>query len=269
MDGLTGVLLDDEYRRRSPEIYEFLPDSDLEMAEYELYKRNIGSLARDSALPTGRRHIGSVARDYGLPNGKRNIGALARQSVLPLSGKRNIASLARYSILPQTGKRNVGSLARDYALPSGKRYLGSLARSNSGYPARDYNEDKSSARDTNWPELTKRRGTIAGSIFLRVRPLNRKGRSLSDVRDVTNESLDLQQLIRQGNDRSRDNVINAKNQADRKIDNASQTRHKRQIDFSDEYPLPVMQNANMLDYEEMFDTFADHYPNAEKRFMGE
>lgn len=287
MDEMVRVLLD-EYGRPSG-IYDYLAELDPEVAEYPLDKRNVGSLARDFALPKGRRHIASVARDYGLPRfGKRNIGSLARQSILPLGGKRNIASLARDSMLPQTGKRNVAALARDSALPYGKRYLGSLARSG-GYPVRGYDEGKrniaSLARNANWPGFEKRGGTAASRMVSRV--LNRKGRSLSDDRETHNEPLDLQQLIRQGHDNGNDGKTSvagnwpfsisedlddsrAKNRSNRRIDAAtSQTRHKRQIDFSDEYPLPVVQNTNILDYEDMIEALANHYPNAEKRFMGE
>lgn len=273
-------LLDEEYRRRTPEIYDYLSELDPEVAEYPPDKRNVGSLARDFALPTGRRHIASVARDHGLPSGKRNIGSLARQGMVPLGGKRNVASLARYYMLPQNGKRNVAALARDSSLPYGKRYLGSLARSG-GYPAREYDEGKRSvaslARSGDWPSVAKRGRMASGRIIARV--LNRYGRSLSDDREARSEPLDLQQLIRQGHDEENEwqttpfsvsedlDEGKAKNRSNRRIDATSQ-RHKRQIDFSDEYPLPVMQN-NMLDYEDMMEAFADHYPNAEKRFMGE
>ncbi|XP_071569435.1 neuropeptide-like 1 isoform X1 [Temnothorax nylanderi] len=287
VDELVRELLDDEYRRRAPRIYDYLAELDPEVAEYPLDKRNVGSLARDFALPTGRRHIASVAREYGLPSGKRNVGSLARQSILPQGGKRNVASLARDSMLPQTGKRNLAALARDSALPYGKRYLGSLAR-NGGYPVRGYDEGKRSiaslARNADWPGYAKRGGSAAGRLIVRV--LNRHGRSLSDDRETHSEPLDLQQLIRQGNGNdAKANVAGnwltpfsvsedldesrAKNRSNRRIDAAaSQTRHKRQIDFSDEYPLPVVQNTNMFDYEDMLEELADRYPNAEKRFMG-
>lgn len=256
-----------------------------------LDKRNVGTLARDFALPTGRRHIASVARDYGLPSGKRNIGALARQSMLPLNGKRNVASLARYYMLPQAGKRNVAALARESSLPYGKRYLGSLVRSG-GYPVHEYDDDKRSiaslARNADWPAFVKRGRSVPGRMIATMKVLNRKGRSLSDERDsYNNEPLDLQQLIRQGHhgDDTKENALEwqttpfsvseeledtkAKNRSNRKMDVALQTRHKRQIDFSDEYPLPVVQNANVFDYEDVLEALADQYPNAEKRFMGE
>ncbi|XP_011877043.1 PREDICTED: uncharacterized protein LOC105567095 isoform X2 [Vollenhovia emeryi] len=284
MDELVRVLLDDDRRRSTSGIYDYLADLEPEVAEYPLDKRNVGSLARDFALPTGRRHVGSVARDYGFPSGKRNIGSLARQSILPLGGKRNVASLARDSMLPPTGKRNVAALARDSALPYGKRYLGSLVR-NGGYPVRGYDEGKrniaSLAKNADWPGFAKRGGTAPGRMIVRV--LNRHGRSLSDDRETHSEPLDLQQLIRQGheNNAKASAAVNwpfsvsedldesrAKNRSNRRIDGASsQTRHKRQIDFSDEYPLPVVQNTNMLDYEDMLEALAN-YPNAEKRFMG-
>ncbi|XP_036138400.1 neuropeptide-like 1 isoform X2 [Monomorium pharaonis] len=283
---MARLLLNDEARRRASKLYDYLIDLDPEVTEYPLDKRNVGSLARDFALPKGRRHIGSVVRDYGLPSGKRNVGSLARQSMLPLGGKRNIASLARDSMLPQTGKRNVAALARDSALPYGKRYIGSLLR-NGGYPVREYDEDKrnvaSLARNADWPGFVKRGGTAPGRMIARV--LNRHGRSLSDDHETHSDPLDLQQLIRQGPDNGNDVKANvagntpfivseelddsrAKNRSNRRIDAAtSQTRHKRQIDFSDEYPLPVVQNTNMLDYEDMLEALADRYPNAEKRFM--
>lgn len=289
MDGLISTLLAEEYRRRTPEIYDFLSELDPEVGEYVLDKRNVGSLARDFALPTGRRHIASVARDYGIPSGKRNIGALARQGMMPLNGKRNVASLAKYYMLPQAGKRNVAALARESSLPYGKRYLGSLARSG-GYPVHVYDDDKRSiaslARNADWPAFAKRGGSAPGRMIATMRVLNRHGRSLSDDREMRDdEPLNLQRLISQGHDEVKEkpgewqttpfSVLDkledtkAKNRSNRKMDVESQTRHKRQIDFSDEYPLPVVQNANVFDYEDMIETLADHYPNAEKRFMGE
>ncbi|XP_072767617.1 neuropeptide-like 1 isoform X2 [Anoplolepis gracilipes] len=281
VDGMMRELLDEEIRRQTPEIYDYLSELDPEMVEYPPDKRNVGSLARDFALPTGRRHIASVARDHGLPSGKRNIGSLARQSALPMGGKRNVASLARYYMLPQNGKRNVAALARESSLPYGKRYLGSLARSG-GYPVREYDEGKRSiaslARNADWPGIVKRGRMAPGRIIARV--LTRYGRSLNDNREEHSEPLDLQQLIRQHNEDKENewqpttfsvsedlDEGKAKNRSNRRMDAASQTRHKRQIDFSDEYPLPVMQN-NMLDYEDMMEALAEHYPNTEKRFMG-
>ncbi|KAG5308473.1 NPLP1 protein, partial [Acromyrmex insinuator] len=289
LDELVRAMMGDEYRRRTSGIYDYQVKLDPELIEYPLDKRNVGALARDFALPTGRRHIGSVLRDYNTMSGKRNIGSLARQSMLPMSGKRNVASLARDSMLPQNGKRNVAALARDSSLPYGKRYLGSLVR-NGGYPVRGYDEGKrniaSLARNADWPGFMKRGGT-AGVGRMIARVLNRHGRSLND-HEAPSEPLDLQQLIKQdhnnGND-AKENVAGnwptlfsiseelddsrAKNRSNRRMDAAtSQTRHKRQIDFSDEYPLPVVQNTNILDYEDMIEALADHYPNTEKRFLG-
>ncbi|XP_012059680.1 PREDICTED: uncharacterized protein LOC105622881 [Atta cephalotes] len=287
LEELVRASMGDEYRRRIPGIYDYQVELDPELIEYPLDKRNVGALARDFALPTGRRHIGSVLRDYSTMSGKRNIGSLARQSMLPISGKRNVASLARDSMLPQNGKRNVAALARDSSLPYGKRYLGALVR-NGGYPIRGYDEDKrniaSLARNADWPGFMKRGGTAgAGRMIARV--LNRHGRSLND-HETSSEPLDLQQLIKQDHNENdaKANVAGdwptlfsiseelddsrAKNRSNRRMDaTTSQTRHKRQIDFSDEYPLPVVQNTNIFDYEDI-ETLADHYPNAEKRFLG-
>ncbi|XP_018046513.1 PREDICTED: neuropeptide-like 1 isoform X1 [Atta colombica] len=287
LEELVRASMGDEYRRRIPGIYDYQVELDPELIEYPLDKRNVGALARDFALPTGRRHIGSVLRDYSTMSGKRNIGSLARESMLPISGKRNVASLARDSMLPQNGKRNVAALARDSSLPYGKRYLGALVR-NGGYPVRGYDEGKrniaSLARNADWSGFMKRGGTAgAGRMIARV--LNRHGRSLND-HETSSEPLDLQQLIKQDHNENdaKANVAGdwptlfsiseelddsrAKNRSNRRMDaTTSQTRHKRQIDFSDEYPLPVVQNTNILDYEDI-ETLADHYPNAEKRFLG-
>ncbi|XP_020287410.1 neuropeptide-like 1 isoform X2 [Pseudomyrmex gracilis] len=272
-DNMRELLEDYEMdRRRMPQIYDYLSEVDPEVNEYSMDKRNVGTLARDFALPTGRRHIASVARDYGLPSGKRNVGSLARQSMLP-----------------STGKRNVAALARDSSLPYGKRYLGSLVR-NGGYP-RMYDENKRSiaslARNRDFPVFEKRKGgSASGRMMARV--LSRHGRSLSDDRETQSEPLDLQQLIRQGHNGDENGKENAagnwqivpfsvlenlddtkaKNRSNRRMDATSQTRHKRQLDFSDEYPLPVMQSNNLFDYEDMLEALGDRYPNAEKRFLG-
>ncbi|KAL2715627.1 LOW QUALITY PROTEIN: neuropeptide-like 1 isoform X1, partial [Vespula squamosa] len=231
--------------------------------DYPHGKRNVGSLARDFALPptAGRRNIASLARDHALPNGKRNIAALARDRALPSAGKRNIAALARTYMLPQSGKREY--LPEEMS-PIEKRYLGSLARS-SGFPLRSlYDEDKRSvaslARNSAWPDSMKRAYAIPPYGMI-LRTMNRQGRSLKD------KPFELYQLVHERHDDGTSESF-GDDRLDSLIRDSDDRRTKRQIDFSDEYPLPVMQNGNVLDYEELIDALTGQYPNTEKRFMG-
>lgn len=104
-------------------------------------KRSIATLAKNGQLPSRetdpndisenqwneyKRNIASIARE-GILNGKRNIGALARDYVLPSSGKRNLPSILRggggattssSTHGPQSQpKRNIASIARDNIYP--------------------------------------------------------------------------------------------------------------------------------------------------------
>lgn len=200
-----------------------------------------------------------------------------------VSGKRNVASLARTFSLPQSGKRNVASVVRNSGLPYGKRYVGALARSgdfpirdqrsvsslarSGDLPIRDQRSVSSLARNSAWPVTLKRGVLLPGSVILKA--LSRHGRSLSDEINARNDLLDLQELSNleqgQGDDYEDDKLSDSLANFESNV-----RRPKRQIGFSDEYPLPVMQNTNVYDYEEMMDNVLNgQYPNAEKRFMGE
>ncbi|XP_034194072.2 neuropeptide-like precursor 1 isoform X2 [Osmia lignaria lignaria] len=224
-------------------------------SEESVEKRNVGTLARDFALPPGRRNIASLVRDYELQS-KSN-----KTPLVPLAGKRNVASLARTFTLPQNGKRNVASVARNYGLPYGKRYVGSLARIGD-FPVRDQRSVASLAKNSAWPVTLKRGLSVPGTVILRA--LSRHGRSLSDELNARNYLLDLQELVNQNEDYEDGEKSNDYETRD----GMSDRRLKRQIDFSDDYPLPVMQNTNVFDYEEMMEALNGQYPNAEKRFLG-
>lgn len=236
-------------------------------------KRNVGTLARDFALPPGRRNIASLIRDYDQ----------GRENRVSFPGKRNVASLARTYTLPQNGgKRNVGSVAREYGLPYGKRYVASLARTGDlpirgqrsvsslartgDLPVREQRSVSSLAKNSAWPVSLKRGIFVPGSVIFRA--LSRQGRSYDDGTNARNDLLDLQALgnLRQSqeNDYESEEKVNDSLKVESNI-----RRPKREIAFSDEYPLPVMQNANVFDYEEMMEALGGQYPNAEKRFMGE
>ncbi|XP_031774955.1 neuropeptide-like 1 isoform X4 [Apis florea] len=225
------------------------------LRDFSMEKRNVGTLARDFALPPGRRNIASLIRDYDQ----------GRENRVSFPGKRNVASLARTYTLPQNGgKRNVGSVAREYGLPYGKRYVASLARTGD-LPIRGQRSVSSLAKNSAWPVSLKRGIFLPGSVILRA--LSRQGRSYDDGTNARNDLLDLQALgnLRQSqeNDYESEEKVNDSLKVESNI-----RRPKREIAFSDEYPLPVMQNANVFDYEEMMKALGGQYPNAEKRFMG-
>ncbi|XP_017876383.1 neuropeptide-like 1 isoform X2 [Ceratina calcarata] len=242
-------------REQSGQTDDLLSDEASLTRDFSMQKRNVGTLARDFALPPGRRNIASLVRDY--EQNKSN-----RDRMLPLNGKRNVASLARTYTLPQGGKRNVASVAREYGLPYGKRYVGSLARAGD-FPTREQRSVSSLAQHSAWPVSFKRGLSVPGSVIYRA--LSRQGRSMPDEMNAREELLALQELSNMEQDQDDDyyDAIDDMNDSWANI-----RRSKRQLSFSDEYPLPVMQNANVFDYEEMMEALDGQYPNTEKRFMG-
>ncbi|XP_043510339.1 neuropeptide-like 1 isoform X1 [Frieseomelitta varia] len=227
--------------------------------DYLMEKRNVGTLARDFALPPGRRNMASLIHDY--DQSKNNN----KEPMIRYNGKRNVASLARTYTLPHNGKRNVASVARDYGLPYGKRYVGSLARTGD-FPARNQRSVSSLAKNSAWPVSLKRGVLLPGSVILRT--LSRHGRSMADEMNARNDLLDLQELsnLEENQENDYETAEEKLNDSLAKIE-SNVRRSKRQIGFSDEYPLPVMQNTNVFDYEEMMEALSGQYPNAEKRFM--
>ncbi|XP_076292283.1 neuropeptide-like precursor 1 isoform X2 [Lasioglossum baleicum] len=246
-------------------------DSEGFAPDYAIDKRNVGTLARDFALPPGRRNIASLVRDYELQGNENNDDYMVQ-----FPGKRNVASLARDYTLPQNGKRNVGAVARDFGLPYGKRNLGSLARTGD-FPTREHGKRSVSslAKNRAWPISLKRGISVPASVILRT--ISRQGRSLADQLRARNDLSNIQELssaLSQRNnydsDTFGDDKLNDSQAIDafyERIDSANR-RPNKQVSFSDEYPLPVMQSSNGFDYEEMMEALGDHYLNAEKRFMG-
>ncbi|XP_046752694.1 neuropeptide-like 1 isoform X1 [Diprion similis] len=265
----------------------------------ELGKRNVAALARDFALPSGKRNVATLARDFALPpssSGKRNVAALARDFALP-SGKRNVAALARDFALP-SGKRNIAALARDYNLPYGKRYLDIFSRGSAPRFQPSYGEKRSLValvRNGDMPVGLKR-NIAALNRGWTLPTQNRFGRSLDALEDRTKSRMSdaprpevqrnreedanerkLEALassapvvakISEGNGKLKLNTdVTNKNKSAKNAQHGGEKRPKRQIEFSDEYPLPVMQNNNVLDYEEIIEALAGDYPNTEKRFM--
>ncbi|CAL7933925.1 unnamed protein product [Xylocopa violacea] len=225
--------------------------------DFLMEKRNVGTLARDFALPPGRRNIASLVRDY-----DQNRSNKERV----LHGKRNVASLARTYALPQSGKRNVASVAREYGLPYGKRYVGALARAGD-FPTRQQRSVASLAKNSAWPVTLKRGSSVPATMILRA--LSRQGRSLADELNARSDLLDLQELSNLEQNQEDDYETDEDKFSEPWTEIESNIRRfKRQIGFSDEYPLPVIQNTNVLDYDEIIEALSGQYPSTEKRFMG-
>lgn len=174
--------------------------------------------------------MASLARDYALPGGKRNFSDILTESPVSYE-KRNLASFMR----SYGGKRNIASLARDFALPPMPAGVG---------------KKRALLRYWNLPidEMeNEEKRNIASLSKNRAWPTVHKRAGRSKFPFVLSSL--------------------SKNKSGR-ISSGGK-RPKRQIDFSDEYPLPVMQNNNVFDYEELLEALAEQYPKTEKRFMGE
>ncbi|XP_015838526.1 neuropeptide-like 1 isoform X2 [Tribolium castaneum] len=188
-------------------------------------------------------------------NYKRSISSLAQWGNLP--GKRNLEALARAGYirtLPNpdeedpNNKRSLSTLAKNDQLPTtfqnneSKRGIESLARNGELHNRRDiqelldelYNKRNvgSLARNFNFPSYGKRY---------------------------------LASLVRNGELNGKRNIASIKAQY-------PGTRSKRQASYYDgeggEFSLPVYQNQNVDDYEELVKALAAAYPNNDKRFLG-
>ncbi|KAG8037563.1 hypothetical protein G9C98_005773 [Cotesia typhae] len=267
-----------------------LPSGDIDIEslsrDFHNAKRNVGALARDYALPSGRRNRASSdsdSQESSSNSNKRNIAMLARDRLLPKGNKRNIGSLGRVYIVPSyQGKRNIGALARDSMLPMGKRYLGALVKSG-GYPY-IYNKRNiaSLARNGLYNYVKRNIGTLARDWNL---PQSRHSRSLNEkelgAARIDLDNLQWIDLAKHPEDHHHNHELDFnklrkglkvnKNKSileSELVDAKNKSRNKRQIDYSEEYPLPVMQNTNVLDYDDFMEALIAGYPIAEKRFMG-
>nr|XP_033330913.1 neuropeptide-like 1 isoform X4 [Megalopta genalis] len=255
-------------------------------------KRNVASLARTYTLPqNGKRNVGVSSKDFQNLFSDSDVPVPSSPRILPRpileseafapdyviekrhSGRSHLPSLdgENPGILPQNGKRNVGALARDYGLPHAKQNLGSLSRTGGDYPTRQYSKRSVSslAKNRAWPITLKRGISVPTSVILRT--ISRQGRSLANLANIQDlASAALAQKDNYESDVYGDDKLNDSQTTDglyERIDSANR-RPNKQLSFSDEYPLPVMQNTNGFDYEEMMEALGDQYLNAEKRFMG-
>ena len=134
-----------------------------------------------------------------------------------------------------------------------------------GSSAKDIVQGKKVKRSSVWVQTFQEKGDTKAECTHRHYEF--KTRYANTTR---NDLLDLQELsnLEQNQENDYETAEEKLNDSLAKIE-SNVRRSKRQIGFSDEYPLPVMQNTNVFDYEEMMEALSGQYPNAEKRFMGE
>lgn len=263
----------------------------------EISKRNIGSLARGFNFPYygSKRNLGSIARAGGFrfggaakrndddesPDGdKRSVTSLIRNRITPLRvGKRYIGSVVRnqgsrfgaskkdYFESDEEAKSNIGAMARNWHFPEhlkygkrlddegdaedmAKQYVASLLRHDSlpvGVVA--------SSDD---PEEDKRHiGSLAAKGSFQIHKKSSRSAGSDGVAYNSTQQ------------------VETSNRAKRSLQHEGEggKRTKRQAFLlpapsSDEFPMPVMQNSDLFDYED----FAELLSGAsapEKRFLGE
>ncbi|XP_065158594.1 neuropeptide-like 1 isoform X2 [Atheta coriaria] len=268
-------------------LYDALQREDLE-DDLLGYKRSIGSLARWDNMPT-KRNLAALAKGgyiRTLPDSqeqeqeeeqdKRSLASLARSGQLPNfqhEDKRGIASLARNGELHSKRdlqeliddlyeKRNLGSLARSYSLPAyGKRYLGAVMKNSRLIEGK--RNLAALARD----------GYMHGKR--NVAALLRQDK----IHGPNDRSYDMDDPMPLGKQDDRINTMEKRNVGSakangykppfkRSVGAAEGARAKRDIDYySDEYAVPVYQNQNVRDYEELMKALTGEYP-PDKRFLG-
>nr|UES72886.1 neuropeptide-like precursor 1 [Carausius morosus] len=249
----------------------------------DLDKRNIGSLARGFSLPAGgKRNLGSFARsggfsairnspakkgdeeeaegNDGLEDDKRNLGSFARTRQSPLEGKRYLASALRGRSFSKKDddeevKRHVGSMARSNYLPFGKRF------------GEDDAEQYLQVVDGDL-EQKRHLGSLAasGRQSLHKKSSRSTGSDLAAYRSNDTAAGDASHNTKSS--ASADEAVHTP-------DEASSKRTKRQAYFipappseiSDEYPMPVIQNSELFDYEDMEDLLTGE-GTPSKRFLG-
>lgn len=241
-------------------------------------KRGIESLARNGDLHGkrklqnlledlyGKRNIASLARGFNYPGvGKRYIGALARSGELRYDSadddyeKRNIASIVR------NGKRNVQSLVRTNNLPGGKRYyIFDELKRNIASLARTMGSRYTGKRAVPTAALLRQDGLMKPVDHHHYEDESSKSRRDNEA-DNENEAMEKRNIASLKSQMKSAKFKRSTNE------NETSTRSKRQADYwepSEEYPVPVYQNNNVYDYEELMQSLTGEYPTQEKRFLG-
>ncbi|KDR21651.1 neuropeptide-like 1 isoform X2 [Zootermopsis nevadensis] len=200
---------------------------------------------------TGKRNIGSLARGYNFPyhGRKRTLGSIVRSGGFRFGGatkkvgdddKRSVTSLIRHRINPfQEGKRYIGSVMRNQG-------------SHFGLSKKDDSELEDDAK--------RNIGAMVRNWYL---PEHLKyGKRPNDEDDEVEDDTAKRSVPTGLKDEKQVQATAT----------AKQKRTKRQAFLvpatsSDEYPMPVMQNSDLFDYEDLAELLSGGAA-PEKRFLG-
>lgn len=276
---------------------------DLYQQEQGTEKRNIGSLARDFNFPNngGKRYLGSLVRagsyrfggankksdddidDENLDD-KRSVMTLIRNRMNQLKeGKRYLGSVMRYQgshfgaskkddfEIEDEAKRNIGAMARTWHVPEkfkygkrldneeanvediAKRYVGALLRHGSlplGVVAASngFGEDK------------RHIGSLASKGSFQIHKKSSRSTGSDDVSYNKTQQVETSNKVKRS--------LHLANQ----VQGEPEKRTKRQAFLapetsSEEFPMPVMQNSDLFDYEDLTEVLSGEAA-PEKRFLG-
>ncbi|KAJ9574101.1 hypothetical protein L9F63_008515, partial [Diploptera punctata] len=264
-------------------------------------KRSLASLARGGSLQ-GKRSVEALARAGYLPvlkppqeseeyphesgeaseEVKRNLGSLARNGYLKrdndelddlledLYEKRNVASLIKngYSPFAPQGKRYLGSIMRN------QRNIGAMAR-NWHFPehlkfGKRQDDDDAAEEEDEEEELedvTKR--YVAALLRHGSLPVGGSaGAEMNeDKRHIGSLAAKGSFQVHKKSVRSAGRDEPAYNSTTKNEENKRSKRQATYLANSDEFPMPVLQNTDLFDYEDLTDILnGDAAP--EKRFLG-
>lgn len=269
-------------------------------------KRNIGSLARGYNYPyhAGKRNLGSLARAGGFRFGggtkkrdddeniddddKRSITSLIRNRLSPFQeGKRYIGSVMRNQgsrfraskkddvEIEDDAKRNIGAMARNWRLPEHLRYGKSLS----------VGEERVEDVAKRYVAALLRHGSLPVGVVASSEGTEEDKRHIGSLASKGSFHIQKKSSRSTGSDDAAYNntqQVETSNKAKRSVSTEYQiqgtmaharNRTKRQAFLvpetsSDEFPMPVMQNSDLFDYEDLAELLSGGAA-PEKRFLGE
>ena len=266
-------------------------------------KRNIGSLAREFNFPHngGKRYLGSLVRAGGYRFGgatkkssdevedenlddKRGVMTLIRNRMNQLKeGKRYLGSVMRNQgshfgaskkddfEIEDEAKRNIGAMARTWNLPEKFKYGKRL----------DTEEGNVEDIDKRYVGALLRHGSLPVGVVAASNGLEEDKRHIGSLASKGSFQIHKKSSRSTGSDDvSYNNTqqVETSNKAKRSLQAANQVqgepgkRTKRQAFLapetaSEEFPMPVMQNSDLFDYEDLAELLSGEAA-PEKRFLG-
>ncbi|XP_069705734.1 neuropeptide-like 1 isoform X1 [Periplaneta americana] len=275
-------------------------DEDEDVLEED--KRNIASMMRNKISPfqEGKRNLGSLARGGGfrlskkddeddtLDEDKRNVASMMRNKISPFQqeGKRYLGSIMRgqgssFGISKkddgdqEEDKRNIGAMARNWHLPEhlkygkrfddeeedvediAKRYVATLLR-HGRLPVGASNDNSDDMSDDK-----RHIGSLAAKGSFQVHKKSSRSTGSDDASYNTTDAAG----------KTKRSVAAPENQIQASTtssDGAKRTKRQAYLvpaTSSDEFPMPVMQNSDLFDYEDLTELLSGGAA-PEKRFLG-